>query len=64
MSTVPRLSLTLTEAAESCGVSIDVLKAAVASGKLKAKRTGPDGTGKYLFTVEQLKGWFDTLEDA
>ena len=60
----PRLFLRLNEAAESVGTSPDVLRAAVRSGHLRAKRTGRDGGGLYLFRVSDLEAWFDGLEDA
>lgn len=54
----------LNEAAEECGVSPDVLRAAVRNGNLRAKRTGKDGGGLYLFRPADLEAWFDRLEDA
>lgn len=60
----PRLFLRLNEAAEACGVSQDVMRAAVQTGNLRAKRAGKDGGGLYLFRPADLEAWFDRLEDA
>lgn len=60
----PKLSLTLAEASESTGLSPRRLREYVHAGKLKAKRTGDDGTGLYLFRYEDLLDWYDALEDA
>ena len=59
-----RLSYTREEAAALVGVKVDTIRRAVNSGKLRAKRTGKDGGGKYLITREALKDWLDSLEDA
>lgn len=59
-----KLFLTLAEAAEATGLSTRTLREAVNAGKLKAKRTGEDGTGRFLFRVAHLESWFDALEDA
>lgn len=47
-----------------CGVSDDTLIAAVKAGKLRAKRTGENGGGRYLFKPEWLEEWTDGLVDA
>jgi hypothetical protein len=60
----PRLFLTLSEAAEACGVRPDLLRGQVAHGLLRAKRTGPQAGGKYLFRVADLEAWYDNLKDA
>lgn len=59
------------EAAEACSVSEDTIKKAIASGALKAKRSGrkddkPNGhgVGKYLITRAALESWLDGLADA
>lgn len=59
-----RLFLSLAEAAEATGMSPAFLRGAVAEGKLKAKRTGPNGGGHYKFRVSDLEAWFDGLEAA
>jgi hypothetical protein len=55
-------------AAKAAGVSVDLLTAAIRTGRLKAKRTSVnefgDPTGKYLITRKALDAWFETLEDA
>lgn len=55
---------TFATAAAKCGVSQDVLKDAVRSGRLRGKRTGSNGGGLYLFSRDQLAAWFDGLVDA
>ena len=59
-----RLFLSLEEAAEATGMSPNYLKGAVASGALKAKRTGPNGSGKYKIRPADLDAWFDGLDAA
>ena len=61
---VPTLYLTLDEAATAVGVSADLLVGAVKIGTLRAKRTGPNGGGRYLFRVSDLEEWYEGLEDA
>jgi excisionase family DNA binding protein len=63
-TSAPKLFLTLDEASKSCGVSKDTLRGAVAAGKLRAKRTGPNAGGLYLFRVRDLEDWFDGLAAA
>lgn len=63
MSTAPRLFLTRREAAEACGVSVATIARAKASGALKAKKTAERG-GRELYRIEDLRAWFDGLEDA
>lgn len=60
---LPRLFLTRREAAQSAGVSLDTIERAIKSGRLRAKRTGPNG-GRYLISTAALQAWFDGLEDA
>lgn len=62
-SAPPRLFLTRKEAALACGVSVDTIRRAKAAGQLRAKKTAANG-GKELYRVEDLKAWFDQLEDA
>lgn len=52
------------QAAAMYGVSDDTLISAVKAGKLRAKRTGPSGGGRYLFRVEWLDEWAEGLLDA
>lgn len=52
------------EAAEEMRVSVDTIKRAIAAGKLRAKRTGPNGGGPYLISRAQLEAWFEQLVDA
>lgn len=56
--------LTREEAAEKMRVSESTIKRAVYVGALKAKRTGENGGGKYLFRQEWLDEWFEGLIDA
>lgn len=58
-----RLALTRNEAAAAMGVSLSTIERAIASGRLRAKKTGPTG-GRYLIKVSDLEAWFDGLEDA
>lgn len=55
---------TFAQASARCGVSVDVLKDAVRTGRLRGKRTGENGGGLYLFSRAQLEAWFDGLVDA
>jgi excisionase family DNA binding protein len=64
MTTVPRVALTAEEAAESVGVSKETIMRAIRTGKLRAKRSGDGGGGKYLVTVTALTAWVDGLGDA
>lgn len=63
-----RLALTREEAATSCGVSLNTIKRAIATGALKAKRSAVndagDPTGKYLITPAALEEWIEGLVDA
>lgn len=59
-----RISYNLRQAAAETGVSPDTLKAAVAEGTLRAKRTGKGGGGLYLFTHAALEAWLEGLGDA
>lgn len=64
MTTVPKLALTRTEAAEAAGVKPVTIGRAIASGALKAKRTGKNGGGNHLIRVADLEAWLESLEDA
>lgn len=67
MSSHPRLSFTRKEAAEMCGVSVDTIAKAKASGALKAKRLKGDESqkgGKELYTRSALEAWLEGLPDA
>jgi len=72
---IPKLALNTAEAAIATGLSQDVIKRAIRSGKLRAKRSGVlekdttrgkagDPAGRYLVTVDALREWLDGLEDA
>mgnify|MGYP000996520595 FL=1 len=72
---IPKLALNTAEAAIATGLSQDVIKRAIRSGKLQAKRSGVlekdttrgkagDPAGRYLVTVDALREWLDGLEDA
>ena len=72
---LPRLALNAEEAALATGVSVDTIKAAIRSGRLRAKRSGQlkkdtnrgkegDPAGRYLITVDALHEWIDGLVDA
>ena len=51
-------------AAEAYSVSRDTIKRAIASGKLRAKRSGPNGKGHHLISADALEEWFQALSDA
>jgi hypothetical protein len=72
---VPKLALNTEEAAIATGLSVDLIKRAIRSGALRAKRSGVlekdttrgkagDPAGRYLVTVDALQAWLDSLEDA
>jgi excisionase family DNA binding protein len=45
-------------------VKLDTIRRAINSGKLRAKRTGAEGGGKYLITESALRDWLESLEDG
>lgn len=56
-------------AAEMLGISVDLLRAEQAAGRIRAKNTTIDpktgrATGKTLYAVADLEAWADGLEDA
>lgn len=55
---------TLDEAAEHMRVSKDTIERAIRAQKLRAKKTGKNGGGRYLVAASALDAWFDTLVDA
>jgi excisionase family DNA binding protein len=59
-----RLFYSLAEASDLTGMSPDYLRGAVASGILRAKRTGPNGQGHYKFRLADLEAWFENLDAA
>lgn len=63
-----RLAYGRKEAAAMCGVSVDLIDKAVASGARRAKRTAVDKYGRpaglYLIRVADLEAWLDGLIDA
>jgi hypothetical protein len=57
------------DAAALLGVSVDTLKAAQAEGRLRAKNTKVDAktgraVGVTLYALEDLRAWFEGLDDA
>lgn len=68
MTTIPKLSLTIDEAAEAAGVTPRTVRAWIGSGWLRAKRQSKDDagqpTGKYLIRVADLESCLDQLPDA
>jgi hypothetical protein len=57
----------LKAAAVKTGLSVDLLKAAIHKGTLRAKATSirPNGrVAKYIVTPKALADWCETLEDA
>lgn len=61
---IARLFFTREEAAKAAGVSLDTIRRAINAGHLRAKRTGPEGGGKYLVSADALRAWFEQLADA
>lgn len=63
-----RLAYTREETAHLCGVSLDTIKRAIGSGRLRAKRSAVneagDPAGKYLITPAAISEWLEGLEDA
>lgn len=64
-----KLALTVTEAAEACGVTEKAIRAAIGTGHLRAKRQSRrtadgEGTGRLLVRVADLEAWLDSLADA
>lgn len=54
----------LEQAADRMQVSEDTILRAIRGQKLRAKKTGPNGGGKYLIASADLDAWFDGLVDA
>lgn len=52
------------EAAEHMRVSVETIKRAIYAGRLRAKKTGSGGGGKYLIRGEDLDAWFEGLVDG
>ncbi|MFT4081149.1 MAG: hypothetical protein QM638_01055 [Nocardioides sp.] len=64
---LPRICVSRAEAAAMLGVSVDTIRAAKESGRLRAKAvsTRKDGqVTKELYAVAELREWFEQLEDA
>lgn len=64
----PKLAYTIPEAAATYGVTDKTIRAAINSGRLRAKRASRndqgEGTGKYLIASDALAAWFEDLVDA
>lgn len=56
------LFLNRRQAAELCGVSVDLLDEAVNAGRLKAKKNG-ERNAKVLFRPADLEAWVESWED-
>jgi len=60
--------LTREQAALAANVSVDLIKRAINTGRLRAKRSGQNAkgepAGKYLISIEALDAWFKGLKDA
>lgn len=61
---IPRLALGADEAAAACGLRKDSVMRAIRAGKLRAKRSGENGGGRYLVLVADLQAWLESLGDA
>lgn len=58
------LFFTRKQAAEVTNTSEDTIRAAINTGKLRAKRLGDAKNAKYLISRGALEDWFHELEDA
>ena len=64
-ATIPRIALTVAEAAQSVGVSEPVIRAAIHRGDLHAVRLGTEpGKGDLRIGVEELARYFSRRESA
>lgn len=54
----------LEEAAAHMRLSQETIERAIRAQNLKAKKTGPNGGGKYLIREADLDAWFDGRVDA
>lgn len=63
-ATIPRVALDVDEAATSCSVKPETIKRAIRSGKLRAKRSGDNGGGKYLILIADLEAWVQGMSAA
>lgn len=61
---VARVSLTIEEAAEACGVGTDTIRKHIRQGALHAKRAGPGTGGRFIVSPDALRAWYDALPDA
>ena len=62
--TITRIALSRKEAAAAVGVSQATISAAIATGALRARRTGEKGLGNYMIRPADLEAWIDGLEEA
>lgn len=60
----PQKYFTLPEAAQHMRVAPDTIERAIHSGRLRAKKSGANGGGKYLISGDALDAWFEGLVDA
>lgn len=58
-----RAYFTTREAADRMRVSVDVIRAAIATGALRAKNTSGTTGGKTLISSDALDAWFDALPE-
>lgn len=59
-----RRYFSLPEAADHMRLSQETLETAIRAKKLRAKKTGPNGGGKYLIAGDDLDAWFESLVDG
>ena len=52
------------EAAQYLRISVETVKRAIYGGRLRAKKSGENGGGKYLISRENLDAFFESMEDA
>ena len=52
------------EAAQYLRISVETVKRAIYGGRLRAKKSGENGGGKYLISREDLDAFFESMQDA
>ncbi len=66
-TTTPVLYLNRKQAAQACGVSVDLIDLAVKAGDLKARKRRGEGGGtntKVLFTPDDLREWVEGWDET
>lgn len=63
MTGLPRLALTIPEAAAACGLSDATIRRAIRAGDLRAKTSAGRGR-KQVVLVKALEEWLEGMADA